>query len=163
MSLDSAEPVKHQTLTRLLCDRKYLYAAFTCDHPDPSNLRTAAAKGNNFSLYTDDSVELFLDPANKRLDYFHILVNAAGVCGYASTKGKWACRGMKIKVTRSETAWHAEIALPLSALGVKARRNMKWGVNFCRNLSAPRHQASSWAWSGADFHRPVRFGIITFK
>jgi len=59
VSLGSAEPVKYKTVTRLLCDRKYIYAAFECDHPDPSNLKTAAAKGKSHSLYTDDSVELF--------------------------------------------------------------------------------------------------------
>ena len=163
LALETAEPVKFQTRVKVTSDRKHLFAAFECDHPDPSCLRAEATRSSPYQLYKDDSVELFLDPSNKRLDYFHILVNGKGVWGAEHTERKWPCKGFKVKTSCGEEMWKAEIAIPLSELGVSVRKGTKWGVNFCRNTAVPKYASSSWAWTGIDFHRPGRFGTLVFR
>lgn len=152
------------TSVRLLADGERLYAAFYCKEQFPDGMVFKGGHGQMTRLYTDDSVEVFLDPGGRGLPYFHLIMNAKGEWGGAVKLGeKWDPR-LEAAAGEWEEGWAVAVAIPLASLGVdEVKDGTEWRANFCRNRLAGKRETSSWAWTGKDFHRPGRFGLLRFR
>ncbi|MBN1808276.1 MAG: CehA/McbA family metallohydrolase [Planctomycetes bacterium] len=135
---------------------------FAEDHMDELILTGRA--GDLLGLYKDDSAEMFLDAEGKGKDYFHLIVNAAGVWGGARGRdGDWA-PAVEVKTAANDDGWTLEVAVPVRDLGLRRIENgSEWGANFARNRGPEERTTCSWAWVGKDFHRPARFGRLRFE
>lgn len=127
-------------------------------------------------LYTEEVVEVFLDPVKDLESYFEIEVNPLNAVldlvlrktrsGYRKD-ARWDCDGLRTSVIREPGAWIAELAIPFRSLGPEApAAGSKWRANFTRidrPKSAPR-ELSAWCAPGRpNFHTPERFGVIEFR
>lgn len=126
-------------------------------------------------LYTEEVVEVFLDPVGDAASYFEIEVNPLNAVldlvlrrnrsGYRKDFA-WQCEGLRTHVRREPAAWTAELAIPFRSLAAEpARPGDKWRANFTRidrPIGIPR-ELTAWSPTGlANFHVPERFGVIEF-
>lgn len=127
-------------------------------------------------LYTEEVVEIFIDPAGDGESYFEIEVNPLNAVldlvlrrnrsGYKKDFA-WRCEGLRTFVHRGPDAWSAELAIPFSSISAASPRpGDEWRVNFTRidrPLGKPR-ELSAWSATGsANFHVPPRFGVLEFR
>jgi hypothetical protein len=130
------------------------------------------------SLYEEETVEVFLDPAGDLESYFEIEVNPLGAVldiafrksrsGYKGDRA-WDCEGLRTLVSINAEAWVVELAIPFASVtNIPPQPGSQWRVNFCRidrpsrDGSIPRELT---AWSPpmrASFHTQERFGIVEF-
>lgn len=130
------------------------------------------------SLYEEETVEVFFDPAGDLESYFEIEVNPLGAVldivfrksrsGYKGDRA-WDCEGLRTLVRKDAVAWTVELAIPFASVtNAPPQAGARWRVNFCRidrpsrADSIPRELT---AWSPplrANFHTPERFGIVEF-
>lgn len=126
-------------------------------------------------LYEEEVVEIFLDPVGDLESYFEIEVNPLNaVCdlvlrrvrnGWRKDFG-WHCEGLKTTVTKNETAWTTEIAIPFGSLGPGLPAAGKpWRANFYR-IDRPKNspwELSAWSPTGQPlFHVREKFGFLEF-
>ncbi len=128
-------------------------------------------------LWTEEVVEVFIDPVGDLESYFEIEVNPLGAVtdlvlrrtssGWRKEFG-WHAAGFQSRVQTTATGWEAEVSIPFAAIvpdGTPGGR--VWRVNFLR-VDRPLgagSEAELSAWSptgGRNFHRPERFGAVEF-
>ncbi len=163
-------PAGQPTEVRLGYDAQALYIGITCwearmdrivaEFTDPPAQHDAA-------LFTDDSVELFLEPAPGLL--WHLAVNVFGVTYdarglTADTENKALNPPWQAAVTRASNRWVCEVRIPLDSLVPYApAAGDAWGFNVCRN-EKPAGEVSTWApLSQPRFHLPAEFARLVFE
>ena len=126
-------------------------------------------------LYEEEVVEVFVDPFGDLATYFEIEVNPINTVldlvlrrnrsGYAKDFA-WRCEDLRTAVTRTESTWTAEFAIPFASLAAEPPTiGTRWRANFFRidrPTGAPRELS---AWSPTrlgTFHVPERFGVVEF-
>ena len=127
-------------------------------------------------LYTEEVVEVFLDPVGDGECYFEIEVNPLNaVLDLVLRRNRsgckkdfaWRCENLRTQVRREAAAWSAELAIPFRSLAAgPPQRGEKWRVNFTRIDRPPGLPRELTAWSptgSANFHVPERFGVIEFS
>lgn len=126
-------------------------------------------------LYTEEVVEVFLDPVGDLECYFEIEVNPLNTVldlvlrrirsGYRKDFA-WRCDGLRTHVRPDARGWTAELAIPFRSLAADVPKSgAEWRVNFTRIDRPPgiERELSAWAPTGlANFHVPERFGVLTF-
>ena len=126
-------------------------------------------------LYTEEVVEVFLDPVGDGECYFEIEVNPLNAVldlvlrrnrsGYKKDFA-WQCENLRTCVRREAAAWSAELAIPFRSLAAAPPQSGgKWRGNFTRIDRPPGVPRELTAWSPtglANFHIPERFGVIEF-
>ena len=123
-----------------------LLVAFECRLPD-----------KDYKLSKRDSVEVFLDPANRGETYFQIYIPAKGELQDSRRKGSATLRSdqewrshARVASRREGDTWTVEVLIPFRALGAKPKAGDRWGVNFCRTLAKPgKPMARFLTWSPA--------------
>ena len=145
-----------------------LYVFFKCESPDMDSL-LKDVREHDGSVWNDDSVEIFIDPTDKReIDgYSHIAANAIGTT--AESRGaagaedySWDPK-VKVKNVIGKKDWTVEIAIPFADL-VKdtAKINKIWAANFNRMAFLIDGNEDT-AWSptgGTSSHVPDKFGAL---
>ena len=126
-------------------------------------------------LYTEEVVEVFLDPVGDGECYFEIEVNPLNAVldlvlrrnrsGYKKDFA-WRCENLRTCVRREAAAWSAELAIPFCSLAAGSPQpGDEWRVNFTRIDRPPEvlRELTAWSHTGfANFHVPERFGVIEF-
>lgn len=151
------------TLRCLAADGK-LFLAVECQEPSMERQRLRHRAGGVSAIWTDDSVEIFIDPDGAARAYAHIMVGATGAC-YAAWHGSDAAGRPalrpEVRVARAAERWTAEVALPLTALGKLPEAGAPWGLNVVRNRYVAGTQRYTWSFLGASGnHAPDRFGLL---
>lgn len=126
-------------------------------------------------LYTEEVVEVFLDPMGDLAAYFEIELNPLGTVldllirrnarGLLKDR-RWRCDELRTKVARSANGWNGELAIPWGGLSQDApATGTQWRVNFTR-IDRPKgvpRELTAWSPTGrALFHVPERFGVLGF-
>lgn len=126
-------------------------------------------------LFTEEVVEVFLDPVGDRECYFEIEVNPLNAVldlvlrrnrsGYKKDFA-WRCENLRTYIRREAAAWTAELAIPFRSLAAEPPKpGDQWRGNFTRIDRPPEVPRELTAWSPtgfANFHVPERFGVIEF-
>ncbi len=126
-------------------------------------------------LYTEEVVEVFLDPVGDLAAYFEIEVNPLGtvfdLLVRRTRRGllkdlRWDCEALRSEVTQNGAGWTATLAIPFASLSATAPvPGTRWRANFCR-IDRPRdrpRELSAWSYTGVPlFHVPERFGVLEF-
>jgi len=123
-----------KTTARILADGKAIYFAVRCDEPHMDRV-IAAGKARDGALWSGDTVEFFIDPGHvsKRFQYYHIIVNPAGLIydGRGKDAKAWNA-ALSVKVARDKDGWTVELAVPMKDLGVAGKIPKVWGLNVNR-------------------------------
>ena len=151
-----------ETLVRATYDARHLYVGVECMDPDLSILSILDpykdVKGEKF--LGKNSVELFLDCANNKIDYYQFVSTARchrydGFKHDANWTGVWEVRS-HVGTDR----WSLEFRIPFRTLGTRTPKPADtWGLNVCRNR---RRIHSTWSPVGNQFHNPDLFGKLVF-
>ncbi|MFH1708796.1 MAG: CehA/McbA family metallohydrolase [Planctomycetota bacterium] len=148
---------------RIAHDGAALFLGLVCPEPMPEALVTKVAAHGDPATWMDDSLEIFIDPFNRRDSYFHLMVNAAG---FACLKGvkRAVERGLvTTKAGRREYAWAVEIAVPFALLGGAPASGATWGFNIVRSKQTDPPRDCRWSHTGMSNHMPRLFGEIKFE
>ena len=127
-------------------------------------------------LYTEEVVEVFLDPVGDGELYFELEVNVNNAvlecCARRVRSGyrkdfRWRCEGLRTAVQRDVEGWTAELAIPFLSLAVQGpRAGEAWRGNLTR-IDRPQgkpRELSAWSPTGlAQFHVPRRFGWLRME
>jgi hypothetical protein len=149
-------------------DAKNLYVAVECfeDEAALESLRTRIAEHDGDEIWTDDVVELFLDPTNRRQAYYEIIVNARGTTWDAwhavpnHPDKSWEPR-YEVAVKVGKASWVAEFALPWAMFDRTADSGSAWAFNALHFRSAAKELMF---WSpvfARTAHTPENFGTLT--
>ena len=162
-SLGSKNAAPFSTEARVLYDDGSLYIGIKCDEPDVKKIKTAKREHEG-QIFSDDSVEVMLDPGFSKTNYIQLAVNASGTkfdcsrlkAGAAeddSWNGDWDAAS---RIGRDH--WACEIRVPFHTLGATAKTPLPWGINVCRNKKDPAGY-SSIAETGA-YNEPASFRAL---
>ena len=159
--------VRNAASAQICHDDENLYVACRAGAPADVPARAAVTKHDG-SVWSEDCVELFIDPM-RRLGYCQIVVNAIGTVadlesppGTGSEDFRWESKA-QVRTRESGTGFVVEMAVPFSSLGeVRRDAGVAWGVNFTRE-GASGGGLSTWAPVGRTFGSPERFGLLVFE
>lgn len=128
-------------------------------------------------LWTEEVVEVFIDPVGDLEGYFEVEVNPAGAVvdvvlrrvasGWRKDFG-WHVDGLRHRARLTATGWAAELAIPFEALAAPVPRpGTCWRVNFLRidrpDGTGTEAELSAWSPTGIrNFHRAQSFGTVEF-
>lgn len=156
-------PAPVQTTAMLTYDDTNLYVAFDASEPMMSKLKATVVKRDGPTFY-DDSVEVFVDPTDKRREYYHLSTNTLGTrfdqkVMNPGWNGEWNTASKL-----GANGWTTEIAIPFTALKAsKPIPGTRWAINLTRNRAASGSlQYFTWAVPYGSFHSPDRLGMISF-
>jgi hypothetical protein len=122
------------------------------------------------AIYTEDTVEIFLQPAGAAEgSFFQFMVSARGTRFDARHDGSTADVGGYAPEWQAAAAlrpggWCAEAIIPYAALGVAGppQAGDVWRANFCQDSSAGFSSAVTWSFTSGNFTRPMYFGELVF-
>jgi len=161
-------PVAVQTRFKVVYDDAYLYVGAECDEPQTETIR-AASVSHDGTVWSDDCVEIFFDPAGEGRYYHHFLVNTKGVwyddysADYGLVHGKlWHCAIETAAVVDAEAGkWSVEVRIPFGGLILHEDVGPDWLWNVARERhAAGRLELSSWSPLKGNFHSPRLFGKL---
>ncbi|MDP7636746.1 MAG: DUF4838 domain-containing protein, partial [Phycisphaerae bacterium] len=167
------EAVPQKTFFKLAYDSQHLYIHARCLEPNVSEMK-AATHDKDIGGFSDDSIELFVDPSGTGRTYYQFCINSLGAV-YDALENPTAIgatgtitwdSGIKVKTAIGKDYWELRAALPFAGLVKKApRAGETWRFNLCRNRHAEpgKPPFSAWSPTMGGFRKPERFGVITFN
>ena len=165
-----ATPVQSTTV-RLACDADELRILLRAEDTHIA----ATLTERKAALYTEEVLEIFLDPVGDGECYFEIEVNPLNAVldlvlrrnrsGYRKDFA-WVCEGLRTAVRCDSAGWSAELSIPFRSLAADPPRiGESWRANFTRIDRPPAAPRELTAWSPTyldTFHAVERFGWIDF-
>jgi hypothetical protein len=130
--------IPQKTTVWISYDNDYLYFAFKCDDPDPSQIKTSVTRRDN--IWQDDWVGLSLDALGTGQLSYHLMVNPSGVqldmlnsaAGNEDQSPDWIWDSAS-RIT--DTGYTAEIRLPLQSIRFAGGADTRMGILFWRRVS----------------------------
>ena len=128
-------------------------------------------------LWTEEVVEVFIDPFGDLESYFEVEINPLGtvvdlvlrrtLSGWRKDFA-WHVDGLESAVQRTASGWTAALRIPFESIAAPLPpTGAPWRVNFLRidrsGGSGTEAELSAWSPTGIrNFHRPERFGTLEF-
>ena len=160
-------PKEAQTAFRVLYDEATLYFGITCREPKMADVVVRAARQHDAAMWSDDDVELFLDPVGDRMEYYQLTVNTEGTMVDLyyiergnTGKGGWSS-DWQAAVHRGSDFWSVEIAIPFGLF--HNRPSESWVENWAFSISRTRKPAPAYfsQFSPASkYHDVANFGTL---
>ena len=141
-----------------------LHVRFHCPLPPGVEAR-GEARDRDGPVWSDDAVELFLDPDKTGERSFQFIANCRGSRydgrdGDASWNGEWSAQS---RIAPDGHSWTCHITVPFATLGRQAPpAGETWGANFCSDSVAWGEQ-SAWAHTPVRYDQPALFGALRFE
>ncbi|MFV0336885.1 MAG: sugar-binding protein, partial [Chthoniobacterales bacterium] len=152
---------KEKTECRILYDEENIYLGFRVYDSDMAGVRAAAEKHDS-TVWSDDSVEIFVGPSGPRNDwddYFHLALSITGARYDARKMDPSWNPDWQAKTARFPDHWEAEIVLPLKMFELTEFTLGDWTFNVARENRKIGEQ-SAWSPTYSSFHRPRYFGVL---
>ena len=162
-------PVSNQTICKVAYDEDYLYLGL-----DAKRETAKSPLKQSNSAFSDDWVEIFLDPDSSDCLYYQLAINRKGniftsKCLYdtiafeiAGSKGftliPWRPK-FDHAVSRDKNGWKAEIKIPLNLFGRELASDKPFKLNFFRVIPATG-EANCWSRPKNGFHDLPLFGSL---
>ncbi len=172
-NVTGGEPAQ-ATRVRTTWDDTHWRVAFEAD----DQYSWATLTERNGPLWTEEAVEVFIDPVGDLESYFEVEINPLGtvvdlvlrrtLSGWRKDFG-WRVEGLESAVRRTPGGWEAELTIPFaSVVNAPPLPGTVWRVNFLRidRPGGPGTEAELSAWSPTgvrNFHRPEFFGTVEFR
>ena len=142
-----------------------LYVAVVCDEDMMDKVRAQAKRYDDPKLWSDDCVELFIEPVKDSKLYYQMVVSITGFRFDGKGEdpawnGQW-----EATVARAQTSWTIEAKIPWATLGLPGQPppGSRLGFNVGRTRNAVK-ELSQWSRipSGKS-HTPEKFGTLVVK
>jgi hypothetical protein len=159
-------PAEVQTSFRVLCDRDRVYFGIRCLEPAMDQLTVHAADQHDAAMWSDDDVELFLDPVGDRSEYYQFAINSRGTqvdlyCIERGNTQKAYSAIWQAEAFQGDGFWSVEVSLPFAALFHRA--SSSWAENWAFSLSrtrTPKPRYFSQFSPGNKYHDVDSFGTL---
>ena len=167
-ALASGKPVlqEAQTEFRVLYDDATLYIGIVCHEPHPEQIRIRATEVHDDALWSDDDIELFIDPTGVRDTYYQFAVNAKGMKTdlHRIEKGNTGLGGWSTvwtaKTKIGADRWTAEIAIPFAAFHLAPiAAHRPWAFQVCRTRKPKPAYYSLWS-PASGYHKIDEIGYL---
>lgn len=152
-----------QTRFKVGVDSRYFYFAAAMEQPKDAKL-VADAKERDGQVWKDDSIELMLQPIPSMDQYYHFVINSAGVVYDAlrvqggNLADSSVNLSMQVAISTTPQGWTVEMAIPLAELGLTEEAGVGWAVNVARNLRVgSKTETSTYARIHGGLHKPGEF------
>ncbi|MDD3927841.1 MAG: sugar-binding protein, partial [bacterium] len=143
---------------KLLYNDKGIYIGVYCQDKNAGQ-NACKILNRDGTVWSDPSIEIFIDPQFSRTNYYHLALNQAGVQFDARDHdGSWNCAWKAVTYT-GDGYWSAEIFLPFGEMGIDGKVGEWWGINICANNITTKEN-TCWSPTFAGFHTPDRFGKV---
>ena len=148
-------------------DETTLFVAVECfeDEKNLATLKSEATAEHPDKIWTDDSIEVFLDPANTRDSYYQIAVNPKGFHWEAYydlpkiSDKPWKPE-LKAAATIGKESWIVTLAIPMAALNRTDSLKSEWAFNVIHTRTAANELLYWSPTFESTSHRPEKFGRI---
>lgn len=159
------EKPKEPTDAYLCTDGKNLLIGIKCYDSQIEKIR-ANVKKDGGPVWSDDSIEIFIDTNFDRKTYYHIAINSLGKL-YVQNKERnlpWK-RDIKIgtSVNKEKKYWVVEVAIPLSSLDITPLTSTKWGINIGRENPKINEYTCNSPVSYLNFHDVQHYTIVKWS
>lgn len=163
----SGKPAKYQTYVKVVHEPDFLYFGIEALEPDPQNIICGIKKHDN-AVWTDDTVELFLNYPDLAGAYYQIIINAKGVVFdqfvQPGSPGKVSFEsGIEVKTKLLKDRWIIEAKISTGPIGAKCFDGEAWKINVLRSrkgTAAADPESSTWSLGmphSVDAFLPVNF------
>ncbi|MFA6566768.1 MAG: prolyl oligopeptidase family serine peptidase [Victivallales bacterium] len=147
-----------QTEARIWYNAEGIYIGIKCFDENAGENECKISERDG-SVWTDSSIEVFIDPKLTRSYYYQLAFNQKGVqsdafCGDLSWNGAW-----RVATHTDGNYWSAEVFLPFGETGIDRGTGDWWGMNICRN-NRNKKEFNCWSPTYGSYHTPERFGQI---
>lgn len=146
-----------KTEVRALASKTHLVLGFRCQEDDPAAMRLHVTRDGDMNTWSDDGIEVFLDPSGKGESYCQIMASASGFVAVGNY-GLSAKPSAAVKVGRTGEGWTMELAVPLAELATPAASSV-WGLHICRNRGG-KGEWLVWSYVGSTNHNAAMFGKL---
>jgi len=160
-------PEAAQTRFRVLYDDQALYFGIRCGEPKMADLVVRAARKHDAAMWSDDDVELFLDPVGDRMEYYQLAINSEGtkvdlyLIERGNTgKGGWSSDWQAV-VHRGADFWSVEVAVPFALFHNRPSHTWAdtWAFSIARTRK-PKPSYFSMFSPAAKYHDVVHYGTL---
>ena len=151
-----------QTTAYLLYDDAAIYIAMKCQEPQMDAIKARATQRDQ-GVVGDDCVEIFIQPDETVLTYYHFGLNSKAVqFDQSSIMGNSWNPEWQAGASAGSDWWAVEMVIPMKILGVEAQMGRVWRINFCRNKQTDPQELSTWSpvEGAGGFHSPDRFARL---
>lgn len=167
MTIGGAKMAGQQTVVRIGRDREYLYIGAELKESKIPFIRKIRTEKND-RVWTDDCLEIFIDPGLTQKNPFQLTVNALGTrqdnlarrideAGFIARNLDW-----EAAAAIGGESWFVEARIPWKLLSDRLPGDgTAWGFNACRNQS-PDNEQSYWNNTGEYFSRAENYGLLMF-
>lgn len=156
-------PMAVQSRGRLCWNDDALLFAVECLEPEMDR-RVVRRRGRDASLWEEDSVEIFIQPAG-RTAYYHFIVNSLGILYDAEGSTAAYNSAARVAAAGQTDRWTLEMSIPWSDLKGPPGEGDTWRINVCRArrlTGFEKPELSCWSTTGPSFHSVTRFGKVRF-
>ncbi|MCD6365537.1 MAG: hypothetical protein J7M14_06640 [Planctomycetes bacterium] len=161
----STDKSETTTLTYVVSTKTALNIFIECQTSDVTAIQ-AFTEDRDGGIWSDDYVELFLNPTNDRGGtYFQFGVNSIGTVADikhadGAEDSEWDA-DIAVKTKVGQKAWTAEISIPFSELGVsEGKVNKVWIANFGRMDQLTGEDVAWCATDSTSSFIPGKFGYL---
>lgn len=153
-------------VAKLALTENSLLVGVCCSEPKVSEMTDSVTRRNG-PVWSENSIDLFLDPSCQGKNYYHLISNSLGTlftakCG---TKDSAWTPEIQTAVFRGKDFWSIEIAIPLKTLSDRPVHGSIWGfnINRARRVGQMKTEYTCWSPTFGGFDQPARFGRIILE
>jgi hypothetical protein len=162
-SFGSEQRVPEGPLLRVGFDDRCLYLAVTLPLPPGARPRTDV-RDRDGQVWTDDAIEVFIDPTGQHQSEYQFVVNAAGTQADLKDEGPSWNGPWQAATAVQPDSWTALLAIPWSTLGLATPADRTvLGLNVGWDRQTPAALPASWVPLSGSFHQPARFGHLVLR
>ena len=164
VTIHTDRPAAYQSIGYVCYDETRLYIGMKCLMPD-GGTPAGKPKPHDTYCFSDDIVEIMIDPGLTRTTYYQLVISAYGATFDTYRKGGGAGHDPAWNgdwdgaVHIGEGYWSAEMSVPFHNLGITPETGSTWGLNLCRETKIPRDELSSTGARGA-FNKAGSFPVL---
>jgi len=161
------QPPPLRTAARLCYDNAGLYMGVTLFEERVGKIKATIKNRDNPLTWTDDCIEVMIDPHNKAESYMKFVTNPLEAryeekMTNGNLDSSWNVEGWKVAVSKASDAWFIEFFAPWGDLGVTPQDGDVWSFDLVRyGYSTGSFRGVSWSLGGSGA-APKSFGYLYF-
>jgi len=161
---NSGKQLKNRTEIYIGYDDKNLYIAFKCFENNINKLKTSFThkEERDMSIWKDDCVEIFFDVFCTKKEFYHIIINSAGIVYDAKNSDIRWDSNLKVGTKIFKDYWVVEVSIPFSDFGYFPIGGEIWRGNLCREEKF-ENENSSLSPTYGSFCNPEKFAEFYFE
>ena len=163
-----SEAVEVRTSFKALRDKENFYFLIECEEPRTGEMTAIKRKPDEFDIWKDNTVELFLNPSGDRKTGYQLIFNTAGSLSDNTFKlevmnWKWNSGAEhKIAVTPGKK-WTIEVRIPRKNMDECASDKLIFNVLRSRVVAENRFPFDTWSPKIKNSQNVENYGILEFK